>query len=51
MVPTVMVVVVEMVVGVEVEPPTSASGPEVVSELLTFQLNANKGTKRFKTKS
>ncbi len=46
-----MVAVVEMVVGVEVEPPTSASGPEVVSGLLTFPLRANKGTKRFKTKS
>ncbi len=51
MVPTVMVAVVVMVVGVVVEPPTSASGPEVVSGLLTFQLNASKGTKRLKTKS
>ncbi len=51
MVPTVMVAVVVMVVGVEAEPPTSASGPEVVSELLTFRLRANKGTKLFKTKS
>ncbi len=46
-----MVAVVEMAVEVEAGPPTSASGPVVVSELLTFQLKANKGTKLLRTKS
>ncbi len=47
MVPTVMVavVVMVMVMEVEAEPPTSASGPEVVSGLLTFQLKARNDLK------